>query len=284
MTGGTITIATRGSALALAQVALTRTLLQSALPHCALETLVLSTTGDRQTQWKLHEHGGRGLFTKELEDALLEGRADIAVHSAKDMSTELPDGLAIAGYLPRADARDVLVRRENCPCPALIASGSPRRREQGAKLWPEAKWTELRGNVETRLRKIAQGQADATILAAAGLARLGISAYEGLVFEPIGTGDMIPAAGQAAIAIECRVQDLALYEALLDKKTTFAVSLERALLKSLGGGCHSAVAAFFDGELIHAHLPGGKIWKAPICSQTIPEALLELENLAKSII
>ncbi len=275
---GTLTLATRGSALALAQAGLTSALLQEALPGTSVKTLVLTTTGDRQTQWALHEHGGKGLFTKELEEALLEGRADIAVHSAKDLPTELPPGLALAGYLPRADARDVLVRRKECPHPTLIASGSPRRREQGAKLWPAAKWTELRGNVETRLRKIAEGQADATILAAAGLARLGIKEYPGLVFEPLDTGDMIPAAGQAAIAIECRSSDLPSYAPLLDQRTGFAVTLERTLLAKLGGGCHSAVAAYFDGSAIHALLPGGKALRMEIVGRDIEGAIATITN------
>lgn len=274
-------ITTRGSALARAQAELTRALLGRALPGCRVETLVLTTTGDRQTQWKLHEHGGKGLFTKELEEALFEGRADLAVHSAKDLPTELPEGLVLAGYLPRADARDVFVRRTECERVSLIASGSPRRREQGAKLWPAARWTELRGNVETRLRKIAQGEADATILAAAGLARLGITQYPGLVFEPISLSDMIPAAGQAAIALECRAADLSRFAPLLDAKTALAVGLERALLASFGGGCHTAVAAHYDGAAIHAHLPGGRLWSAPLPATNLDQALLQLHSLLR---
>jgi len=280
-TDSTITLATRGSALARAQAELLRTHIVNALPGTACEVLVMITTGDRQTQWKLEEHGGKGLFTKELEDALLDGRADMAVHSAKDLPTELPQGLVIAGFLPRADPRDVLVCRTDCTNIKTIASGSPRRREQGQKLWTEAKWTELRGNVETRLRKIAEGQADATILAAAGLARLGITEYPGVTFQPISVADMIPAAGQAAIAIECRAADLRKYAAILDAKTALAVGIERKLLASFGGGCHSAVAAYYDGTHIHAHLPGGKKWTAPLESDNLENAIVQLDKLVK---
>jgi len=247
------------------------------------ETLAITTTGDRRIQWKLDEHGGKGLFTKELEDALLEGRADLAVHSAKDLPTELAQGLAIAGYLPRGDPRDVMVCRTECDNVIHIASGSPRRREQGAKLWPKAEWTELRGNVETRLRKVAEGQADATILAAAGLARLGITEYHGLSFEPISVADMIPAAGQAAIALECRTEDLPTLAPLLDEKTALAVGIERALLAALGGGCHSAVAAYYDGTTLHARLPGGTRWTAQLKADSLEDALAQIPALIAQI-
>lgn len=241
----------------------------------------MTTTGDRQTQWTLQEHGGKGLFTKELEDALLEKHADLAIHSAKDLPTELPEGLALAGFMPREDSRDVLVRREDKPSPTLIASGSPRRREQGSKLWPEAQWTELRGNVETRLRKISEGQADATILAAAGLKRLGINSYPGLVFEPISTDNMVPAAAQAAIGIECRAADVPRFAPLFDTKTALAVGIERAILAALGGGCHSASAAHYDGETLRIHLPGGRIWTSPLSVTTLKEALEKLPALVQ---
>jgi hydroxymethylbilane synthase len=271
-----INIATRGSALARAQAELVRLHVEASLPGTRCEVVVMTTTGDRQTQWTLEEHGGKGLFTKELEEALLEGRADIAVHSAKDLPTELPEALSIAGYLPRADPRDVLVRRIDRPTPALIACGSPRRREQGIQLWPGAKWTELRGNVGTRLRKVAEGEADATILAAAGLARLGIAEYEGLVFEPISIEQMVPAAGQAAIAVECRSADLPQFTPLFDVNTALCVGIERAVLAALGGGCHSATAAHYDGHTLHIHLPNGPIWTAPLTVATIEQALEKL--------
>ena len=268
-----ILLATRGSALARAQAELVRAHLARALPGSSFALLVLSTSGDRRHDWKLSEQGGKGLFTKELEEALLEGKAFAAVHSAKDLPTELPQGLTLAGFLERADARDVLVRREDCASPRTIASGSPRRREQGARLWPEAQWSELRGNVETRLKKIAEGQADATLLAAAGLARLGISSFPGLVFEPIPLSDMVPAAGQAAIAVECRAGDAPRLAALFDAKTALAVGVERAFLAALGGGCHSASAAHYDGAILRLHLAGRPPYAEPFAAQTIAEAL-----------
>lgn len=269
----TLLLATRASALARAQAELVRNHLAPLLPENSFELLPLSTSGDRRLDWKLSEKGGKGLFTKELEEALLEGRAFAAVHSAKDLPTELPADLALAGFLPRGDAHDVLVRRVGATSVRLIASGSPRRREQGARLWPEAEWTELRGNVGTRLRKIAEGEADATILASAGLARLGITSFPGLSFEPLPLADMVPAAGQAAIAIECRIAELPIVKPLLDGNTFLAVSLERALLAALGGGCNSASAAHYDGELLRLHLPGRHPWSAPFRFRTLSEAL-----------
>ena len=276
-----IQLVTRGSALARAQAEMVRAHIEARLHGARCEVVVMTTTGDRQTQWTLAEHGGKGLFTKELEDALLGGTADVAVHSAKDLPTELPEGLAIAGFLPRGDPRDVLVRRAERHSPALIASGSPRRREMGAKIWPEAQWTEVRGNVETRLRKIAEGQADATILAAAGLARLGITSFNGLIFEPVSVEQMVPAAGQAAIAIECRKADLPKYSKLFDAKTTLAVEIERTVLSLLGGGCHSATAAHYDGTTLRLHLVGGGIWTTPLSVATMDEARELLPSLVE---
>jgi len=228
------------------------------LPGRVFGFLELVTTGDQRTDWSLQERGGKGLFTKELEDALLEGRAFAAVHSAKDLPTTLPDGLALAGFLPRADARDVLVFRMQAGealqaggAGLRVATSSPRRRAQGALLWPGAGWTQIRGNVETRLRKIADGEADATLLAAAGLERLGIRGWPGLVFRHLPVERMVPAAGQAAIAIECRAADLPALAPLLDAPTREAVSIERRLLAAFGGGCQSAVAAHWVNGVLH---------------------------------
>jgi hydroxymethylbilane synthase len=188
----------------------------------------------------------------ELEQALLRGEADVAVHSTKDLPGDMPAGLAIAGYLPRADARDVLILRAGVSAPATIATGSPRRRLQIARLFPAATFTEIRGNVDTRLRKIGEGGvADATILAAAGLARLGISAWPGIVFRPLTCDEMAPAVGQGAIAIQCRVADVAKFSAAFDAPTARAVTLERAFQTALSGGCHTAFAAHAAGNTLH---------------------------------
>lgn len=254
----TYTFATRRSALAMAQARLAKQLLEASLGG-NVELLELVTTGDRRTDWSLENKGGKGLFTKELEEALLDGRAILAVHSAKDLPTELPDGLVIAGYLPRETPNDVLVRRRESGALKRIATSSPRRREQARLLWADAEFCEIRGNVETRLRKIKEGQADATLLAAAGLNRLGIHEWEGLEFEKLPFESMIPAAGQAAIAIECRAEDHARLAPLLDEGTAIAVTLERTFLEAFGGGCNTAIGAHFhNGELLTFHNQTGR--------------------------
>jgi len=207
---GPIVIVTRGSPLALQQTHDAAARLQAALGR-PTEIRILTTTGDRQASWSLEKQGGKGLFTAELEQALLRGEADLAIHSSKDLPTEMPAGLAIAACLQRQDPRDVLVRRSEIASPKLIATGSPRRRVQGALAFPQAQWTELRGNVDTRLKKLANGDADASYLAASGLNRLGIKEWPGLSFEPVSLTDMVPAAGQGAVALQSRSADIAHY-------------------------------------------------------------------------
>jgi hydroxymethylbilane synthase len=152
-------------------------------------------------------------------------------------------GLSLAGYLPRADPRDVLVRRTGAAWPAVIATASPRRRLQLARLFPSARFVEIRGNVDTRLRKIAEGQAEATALAAAGLARLGIQEWPGLEFLPYDFSEVVPAVGQGAIAVQCRTADLPRFRGIFDAETAKGVGIERALQAALGGGCHTAFGA-----------------------------------------
>tara|TARA_R110002050_G_scaffold126682_1_gene247524 strand:+ start:483 stop:1352 length:870 start_codon:yes stop_codon:yes gene_type:complete len=236
-----IVIATRKSPLALAQSEMVAAALRAATGR-QVTLLKMVTTGDRQTNWSLEREGGKGLFTGELEQALLRGEADVAVHSAKDLPGENPAGLTVAGYLPRADPRDVLVMREEVERPQTIATSSPRRRMQAGMVFPEAEFTEIRGNVDTRLRKIATDHAaDATLLAAAGLARLGIAGWQGLVFHPLGFETMVPAVGQAAIALQCRSGEEPEWVEILDSRTGRAVALERAVQVRLGGGCQSAI-------------------------------------------
>jgi hydroxymethylbilane synthase len=201
-------------------------------------------------EWSLEKEGGKGLFTKELEVALLEGHADVAVHSAKDLPTEMPAGLALAGYLPREDPRDVLVLRTDVVAPEVIATGSPRRRAQLlATHWPDAQMKEIRGNVGTRLRKIAENQeADATVLAAAGLLRLGITDFPGLRFEFLPIEKMVPAPGQAAIALQVRESDLSKFQPVCHEDTASAVDFERAVLATMGGGCQVAVGVHRKGN------------------------------------
>lgn len=220
--------------------------------HVRTELLKLVTTGDRQTEWSLEQKGGKGLFTSELEAALLRGEADVAVHSTKDLPGDMPAGLAIAGYLPRADARDVLVLRSGVATPKSLATGSPRRRLQIAKLFAGVSFTEIRGNVDTRLKKIGeQHVADGTILAAAGMNRLGIGNWPGVEFHALGFGDMVPAVGQGAIAVQCRAVDAAKFAAVFDAATARAVELERAFQTALGVGCHTAFGAHATADILH---------------------------------
>jgi len=240
-----IQIATRKSPLALKQTEMVRMWLQEALPEAQFEELRLSTKVDERLTWSLEKRGGIGLFTKELEDALLDGRAGIAVHSAKDLPTQFQADLCIAGYMPRARANDVLVHLSGTPEPETIATSSPRRRAQVGIFQKQAKWTTIRGNVATRMRKIVEGEAQATLLAAAGLDRLEITAHEGLEFVELPIGQVVPAPGQAAIAIQCRAADLPRYEHLFCATTKRAVTLERAFLRRLGGGCQTPVGAHY---------------------------------------
>jgi len=244
-------LATRKSPLALAQSETVAAHLRRLLGVEA-ELLKIVTTGDRQGEWSLEQKGGKGLFTSELEQALLRGDADVAVHSTKDLPGEMPAGLAIAGYMPREDPRDVLVIRTGLSAPAKIATGSPRRRLQIAMLFPDVDFTEIRGNVDTRLKKIAELHvADATVLAAAGMKRLGIQGWPGLEFRPLDFNQMAPAVGQGAIAIQSRVEDAARLAAVFDAPTARGLGLERALQTALGGGCHTAFGAHVAGDTLY---------------------------------
>ncbi len=240
-----IHIATRKSPLALKQTEMVQAWLQAKLPGEQFEELRLNTQVDQRLSWSLEKRGGIGLFTKELEDALLDGRAQIAVHSAKDLPTQFQADLCIAGYMPRARANDVLVHLSGKPAPKSIATSSPRRRAQVGIFQPQAEWTTIRGNVATRISKIVEGEAEATLLAAAGLDRLGITAHEGLEFVELPIEQVVPAPGQAAIAIQCRKADLPRYEHLFCETTKLAVTLERAFLRRLGGGCQTPVGAHY---------------------------------------
>ncbi|PWU04666.1 MAG: hydroxymethylbilane synthase [Verrucomicrobia bacterium] len=238
-------LATRKSPLALKQAELVKEHLEKNLPHTFCELLGLVTTGDKLKEISLEKNGGKGLFTKEIEEALLSRQADLAIHSAKDLPTENPEGLVIAGYLKREDPSDVLISRSDITHPKLFATGSPRRREQIRTIFPEAEFKGFRGNIHTRLEKMANGDADATILAAAGLNRLGISEYQNLTFRKLSIKEMVPAVGQGAIAIQCRNEDFEKFYPLFDPKTFYAVSIERLFLASLGGGCHAGFSGYY---------------------------------------
>ena len=251
----TTLIATRKSPLALKQTAMVRACLAEKLPEQRFDNLELNTKIDERLSWSLEKRGGIGLFTKELEEALIERRAELAIHSAKDMPTVLPEGLAIAGYLSRARVNDVLVHRKDSPNPQIIASSSPRRQVQVGLLYPDAKWTTIRGNVGTRLRKIADGECEASLLAAAGLDRLNITAFEGLEFIELSVEQVVPAPGQAAIAVQCRTEDLSKYKDLFCNETKLAVTLEKAFLKRLGSGCQIPVGAYYNKNTFQIYHP-----------------------------
>lgn len=244
-------LATRKSPLALAQSEMVAARLHAKIPGAECELLRIVTTGDRQAEWSLAKQGGKGLFTAELEQALLRGDAHLAVHSCKDLPGENPAGLAVAGFMPREDTRDVLVLREGVIEPKTIATSSPRRQLQIKRLFPGATFCEIRGNVDTRLKKIANGLADATILARAGMNRLGIPSWPGVGFRPLNFSESVPAVGQGAIAVQCRTADAPVFAAALDAATARDVDIERAIQALVGGGCQLAFAAHVDGDTLY---------------------------------
>lgn len=243
-------LATRKSPLALAQTTMVAARFAEVL-GAECELLKIVTTGDRQTDWSLIKQGGKGLFTAELEQALLRGDAHAAVHSCKDLPGENPAGLTVAGFLPRERTHDVLVLRAGVDTPATIGTSSPRRQLQLTRLFPAAKFVEIRGNVDTRLNKIARGDADATVLAAAGLRRLGFASWPGVVFRPLAFEESVPAVGQGAIAIQCREDLAAQLVPALDAATGRAVTLERAFQAQVGAGCQVAFAVHAVGDTLH---------------------------------
>ena len=246
----TIKIGTRGSPLALYQAHATAAALKSVDPSLnredAFEIVVIRTAGDRIQDRRLAELGGKAMFTQEIERALAAGEIDLAVHSAKDLETELADGTTLAAVLPRADRRDALIAPkfgsiENLPQGGTVGTASPRRQAQLLQLRPDLKVVLFRGNVETRLQKLADGQVDATFLAAAGLQRLNKADAITALLEP---AQMMPAAGQGAIVIQARETDAKLLQALAQinhKASAAEVRAERATLASLNGSCDTPV-------------------------------------------
>lgn len=252
-------IGTRGSPLATAQVNLVRRLLAAAhgIEGEALDIRAIRTSGDRIQDRPLADAGGKGLFTKEIEQALLDGDIDLAVHSTKDMVTVLPEGLMLAACLPREDVRDVFVSRiakslAELPSGACVGTASLRRQAQVLRLRRDLKVVAMRGNVGTRLDKLARGEADATVLALAGLKRLGMTDAATAILD---VDQFLPAVGQGAIAIETRTADektRALVAAVNDEPTLRAITAERAFLAVLDGSCRTPIAghaAIAAGEL-----------------------------------
>lgn len=240
-------IGTRGSAMALYQAGLVRDRLLAAHPGLAAELVPIRTTGDRVQTRLLAEIGGKGLFTKEIEEALLDRRIDLAVHSLKDMETVLPPGLAIGAVLARDDPRDALVSRTGAVLAALppgarIGTASLRRRAQLLRLRPDFSIAPVRGNVDTRLNKLSAGETDALVLALCGLERLGKT---GLVSEILAPDIMLPAVAQGALAVECRDADEGVRRLLApldDPASAACVAAERAMLAALDGSCRTPIA------------------------------------------
>lgn len=255
-----IRIGTRGSPLAMAQTHEVRDRLLAAHPDLAaapesIEIVVIQTTGDAVLDRPLSEIGGKGLFTKEIDEAMLDGRIDLAVHSMKDVATVLPDGIVLPCMLPREDVRDAFL----CPSAASIAdlkhgavvgTASLRRGAQIKARRPDIEVVTFRGNVQTRLRKLGEGQVDATLLAMAGLNRLGMADK---ATAPLSVEEMLPAVGQGAVGITCRADDEASHRWLapLNCADTFdCVTAERTFLKRLDGSCRTPIAGWarLDGQ------------------------------------
>jgi len=252
-------IGTRGSPLALAQAHETRARLMAAhdLAEDAFAVDVITTSGDRIQDRPLSEAGGKGLFTKEIEEALIAGRIDIAVHSSKDMPTALPEGLALSAFLPREDPRDAFIGKAvtsiiDLPHGATVGSSSLRRQALVLRLRPDIRVIPFRGNVQTRLRKLDEGMADGTILALAGLKRLGLHS---VATDLMALDAFPPAPGQGAICIESRQGDgrvEGLLAAINDLPTAQALACERAFLAALDGSCRTPIAG-------HAKVDGGRL-------------------------
>ena len=281
-----VRIGTRGSALALRQAELVAEGLRRHWPDLGVELVPIKTSGDRFAQVTLAEVGGKGLFVKEIEEALLDGRVELAVHSLKDLPGLLTEGLALAAFPEREDPRDVLITREGgrldtLPSGARVGTGSPRRRVQLLARRPDLKVEPIRGNLDTRLRKLQETPYDAIVLARAGLLRLGLEPEHASLLSP---EEMLPAVGQGVLAVQARAGDAATRELLapLDHAPTRTAALaERALLARLGGNCYVALAALarLEGDRLRldallASPDGGRILREPLTgSPEAPEAL-----------
>lgn len=291
-------IGTRGSPLALAQAYETRSRLGAAfdLPEAAFEIVVIKTTGDRVLDRPLKEIGGKGLFTREIEDEMLSGGIDIAVHSMKDMPVEQPEGLTLSTYLPREDVRDAFVSPSfealaDLPEGTKVGTSSLRRKAQVLVRFPHLDVVEFRGNVQTRLKKLEDGVAACTFLAMAGLNRLGQNA---VARGPIDPQDMLPAVAQGAIGIERREGDrrvAGMLEAIHDTETGKRLAAERAFLATLDGSCETPIAGLAeisegtlrlrgeilrpDGTKSHADELSGPVEDGAAMGEALARVLLE---------
>ena len=240
-----VRIGSRGSRLALTQAELVAARLRR--PGLEIALVPITTAGDRDRTKPFGEIGSRGVFVKELEEALLEGRVDVAVHSAKDMTSTDAEGLAVGAYVERDDPRDALCGADELRPKMRIGTASVRRRAQLLALEPTLSIEPLRGNIDTRLRKRGERGLDAIVLAACGLDRLGLAHEIGLRFEP---GELLPEAGQGALAVQVRAGEEQLVRELDDAETRRRVEAERACVAAVGGGCLAPVSAHHDGTTL----------------------------------
>ncbi len=238
-------IGTRGSRLALAQTELFINRVKEFYPDVVCEKVIIRTTGDKILDRPLVDFGGKAVFVSEFEQAISDGTLDCAVHSAKDLPTELAEGLTAACVLPREDARDVLLTRaDSADAPHVIGTGSMRRQAQVREWYPDAVCRSLRGNVPTRIEKLRAGEYDGIILAAAGLKRLGLDRESDLSYRYFTEEEMVPAGGQGIVVIEGRNEELAFYEKMTDKEAAQALAIERFVLEELQADCHEAVGVY----------------------------------------
>ncbi len=294
-----LTLGTRGSPLALAQTHETRDRLAAAWPELAapgaIAISVINTTGDQIQNRPLAEIGGKGLFTKELDESMLEGRIDLAIHSMKDVPTVLPEGIILPCVLPREDVRDAFLSLKarslsELPEGAVVGTASLRRGAQILHRRPDLKVVNFRGNVQSRLRKLEEGIVDATLLAMAGLRRLGLEHHATAALSP---EDMLPAVAQGAIGITCRTDDqraLQWLERLNDPVTMIRITAERAFLFTLDGSCRTPIAALAeiegeelafrgliistDGRVVHATSRRGRLEEAAALGTEAGQMLL----------
>src|SRR5262245_54637779 len=286
-------VATRGSALARWQADHVAVLAQKAEPGLEVETVVVETSGDRRRDVPIWELGGKGVFVKEVQAAVLDGRADVAVHSAKDLPSATPEGLVIGGVPERADVRDALVGAslEHLPAGAVVATGSLRRRAQLAHLRPDLDFRGLRGNMNTRVDAAGRDGIDAVVVAAAALDRLG---WGDRIAERLEPDVMVPQVGQAALAVECRLDDddvRCALERIEHAPSRRAVDAERGFLAELGGDCSLPAAAYAtlagdslrimglvaseDGKTVLRHEMSGPATAGPALGRSVARHLLD---------
>jgi hydroxymethylbilane synthase len=286
MVGSKLIIGSRGSKLALAQATWVKERLEHLRPELQLEIAVIKTSGDLFSEAPLSQIGGKGLFTKEIEEALLGSKIDLAVHSLKDLPTVLPNGLCLAAVSEREDARDGFVSNkwrslDELPQGAVVGTSSLRRHSQLMRIRSDLEIRNLRGNLDTRLRKLDEGSYDAIILACAGLIRLGLAHR---ITKKISTSQICPAIGQGALGIETRAGDTSVINAIQSLnhiETELATQAERAFLRRLGGGCQVPIAAFGRVEGRELHLEGvvASIDGKQIYRHSVHSVLNEAETL-----